>query len=437
MRKRWMIALTLALVPGCYLSHQRPVIDGGAEDAGEPPDAGPPVDPCNTVCETPSVIARVPISLGSGGYTPALLDAVVHRDELVVALLIAPSHAVTTSRAFSIARISRRTGEARIEPVEVTTATGSVGAGALATRGDTLTFVAAHAEDAGGELQPEVLVARWEGDASAPILAVQPLTDSRLPGCPGCFRRGASVALGENGAIVTLAGDDQLFVGRVALDSATVSRETLRVAGVVPNTALDARGDRRGSGLLTMGGVREARAATPSPAFAIVASESALESPIALPGTASDSVPHPWLHGDAREIVRFLRDDGLSGGRIRRYAIEGSDTVELGAPIATAGGLPPLAMASTPSAVLWVESSLAAVGEADLRVLAAPPASCTAVTPASVVHLPTPLASEDPRALAATEGDGRTYAIVLERPPTELVSATLVVFDLGVCRDGR
>ena len=93
-------------------------------------------------------------------------------------------------------------------------------------------------------------------------------------------------------------------------------------------------------------------------------------------------------------------------------------------------------MASTPSALLWVESSLAFVGESDLRVLAAPPASCSAVSPATVVHLPAPVVGRDPRWLTATEADGHTYAFVIERPARDFDSGTLVVIDLGACRAG-
>lgn len=93
-------------------------------------------------------------------------------------------------------------------------------------------------------------------------------------------------------------------------------------------------------------------------------------------------------------------------------------------------------MASTPSALLWVESSLATVGEADLHVLAPPLTTCDGWTPASVVHLPTPLSDRDPRVMAATEADGRTYACLIEQDPGMGEGAVLVVLDLGPCRDG-
>lgn len=440
MRSPSILALALALTPGCYLSHERAeAVDAGVEDSGDPrdggSDGGSPVDPCTTVCDAPSVLARIPLDL-RWSRMPAVLDAVVHRDELVVAMLIADTFPGSVPiTAFSLARISRRTGEARIEVVDVGTQTASIGAGALASRGDTLTLIAAHAGNSVPDMQPEVIVAQWEGAAAAPSLFEHPLTDSRLMACAGCFRRGASVAVGENGGIVALAGEGELFLGRVSLGTGDVVRETITLPGVVPNTALDARGNRAGSALLAVGGLRETRGATASPALAMVASESTLEAPISIPGTSSDSVPHPWLHDGALEVVRFLRDDGVAGGRLHRYAIEGAETTEIGAPIRTAGDLPPLVIASTSSALLWVESSLAAVGEADLRVLAAPPATCTESRPASVLHLPTPLATRDPRAMTATEADGRTYAIVIEQEPRDYENAVLVVFDLGACRD--
>lgn len=433
------LALTLALTPGCFRSHGS---EGPSADAGEPGDGdvtvdgSVPADPCRTVCDPPRVLARVPLD-SSSPRVPAVLDAVVHRDELVVALLIGDTIPFgVPAPEFSLARVSRRTGEVRTEIIDVATTTASIGAGALASRGETLTLIAAHSTPAFPEIQPLVLVARWEGAAAAPTTFVQPLTDTAFPRCAGCFRRGASVAVGERGGIVTLAGEGVLYVGRVDLESGAVTRETMALPSVVPNTALDARSDRRDSALLALGGLRETRGATPSPALAMIASESTLDAPISIPGDASDSVPHPWLHDGALEVVRFLRDDGLAGGRLRRFALDGSGTTEIGT-LATAGGLPPLVMASTPSALLWVESSLASVGEADLRVLATPPATCEGATPASVVHLPTPLADRDPRAMTATEADGHTYALLLEQDPAMRESAVLVVLDLGACRDGE
>jgi hypothetical protein len=432
------VAVALALTPGCYCSHLRvEPLDAGAElhDAGEPRDGSLPSVPCTTVCDAPSVLARVPLDLRVG-LAPAVLDAVVHRDELVVALLIAESRSFSDrSRAFSLARISRRTGETRIEVVPVSTRTDSIGAGALASRGETLTLIAAHGGEPITEVEPRVLLAIWEGAASSPTTFGQLLTDEPFPHCAGCFRRGASVAVGEAGGIVALAGEGVLHVGRVALETGDVVQETIVVPTAVPNTALEARGERDGSAVVAVGGLREIHGATPSPALAMVASESALEAAIVLPGVASDSVPHPWLHDGTLEVVRFVRDEGVSGGRLRRYAIEGGGTAEIGT-VATAGNLPPLVIASTSSALLWVESSLVSVGEADLRVLAAPPETCETVTPATVVHLPTPLADRDPRATVATEADGRTYAILIEQAAGTFDSATLVVFDLGVCRDG-
>ena len=261
------------------------------------------------------------------------------------------------------------------------------------------------------------------------------LTDAPLDRCAACFRRGTSVAIGDNGGLVVLSDEGVLHVGRVDLAEGTLSRETIDVPSVLPNTALDARADRSGTGILALGGVREALAATSTPALAMVATESTLETAISVPGATDDSVPHPWLHGGALELVRFVRDEGFSRGRLRRYAIEGSGIREVGT-IETAGGLPPLATASTPSVLVWVESSLAVIGEADLRILASPPRTCESVSPESSIHLPTPLATGfDPRVLTATEADGRTYVALLEQAPETLDTADLVVFDLGVCRD--
>ncbi len=232
-----------------------------------------------------------------------------------------------------------------------------------------------------------------------------------------------------------LGGDGVLFVGRVGLDGAGLELEMASVPGVLPQTALGARGDPSGTALLAVGGLRETHGALATPALAVVLSADApLAAPVAIPGADRDAVPYPWIHDGTMEIVRFVRDDGVAGGRFHRYAIEGSTAVELGT-FATAGALPPLAMASTRSTFVWAESSLAEIGAADLRVLAAPPRTCAAVTPASVAHLPTPLVDRDPRALVATEADGRTYVAFIEKVPVDYENAMLVVLDLGSCRD--
>lgn len=440
------IALALA---GCFGAHvgedsgeggatpadsgSPPTEDAGELDDGGTVDGGAIVgDPCTTVCEPPSVLARVPLDLGFS-RVPAVLDAVVHRDEVVVSLLVgAESDGSDPTPEFSLARISRRTGEARIESLDVPTSTASIGAAALASRGETLTLVAAHAASGPLTLQPEVLIVRWEG-AGTPMVVEQRLTELPLPSCVGCFRRGVSVAIGVDGGLIALAGAEELFLGRVSLDTATIVRETIPLPSVVPNTAIDARADASGSALLTMGGLRETPGATPTPALAMIATDSTLAAPISLPGEPGDSVPHPWVHDGALEIVRFLHDDGFASGRLHRFAIEGSETVEV-ATITTAGDLPPLVLASTPSVLTWVESSLTAIGESDLRVLAPPPSTCERVSPVSVIHLPRPLAGWDPRVMVATEADGRTYVALLEQDPGSSDTAMLVVFDLGVCR---
>lgn len=431
---------------GCSRTSVEPV-----GDAGDPPmgDTGgrldgavrdgavsPPV--CTTVCDPPRLIARA--SLGTPRTPAAVLDAVVHRGELVIALL-QDTDATESSLVFALARISLSTGEARLEVVAATSpglalVEQSVATGALASRGETLTLVAARAAEANLDFQPEVLVATWDGPASTPSIVREPLTDERQAACAGCFRRGAAVAIGEAGALVGLGGEGVLFLGRVDLDSGATARETLPMPGVEAGAALEAGSDVAGVGLLTVGGLRDLPIATGGPAFALIASASALEAPISLPGAPSDPTPHPWLHDGAVEIARFLRDDGLSGGRLHRFTVERADVAALGT-LTTAGGLPPLAMASTPSALLWLEASLARIGESDLRVFA-PTRSCEggqAPTASTVVHLPRPLGTQDPRPLVATDHDGRTYTALLEQEEA-FGNVALVVFDLGPCRTG-
>lgn len=440
LRRLTILALAPTLAFGCYRSHLREASsDAGStsmDDAGGLRDGAMiPDESCTTICDPPRVLARVPLDL-SFSRAPAVLDAVVHRDELAVSMLIGDTTGgADPAPEFSLARISRRTGDARIEVVELPTSTRSIGAAALASRDETLTLIAVHGTRPSiTEPEPWVMIVRWEGSDSSPTSFQEPLTDMPLSPCPGCFRRGTSVAIGNDAGLVALAAEGALFLARVDLDTGSVLRETVPLPSAVPNTALDARADRSGSGILALGGLREAPGATATPALAMVATESTLEPPISVPGPSSDAVPHPWLHDGALEVVRFLRDDGLATGRIHRYAIEGSEIAEVGT-IATAGGLPPLVVASTASALLWVESSLTAIGEADLRVLAEPPRTCERVSPASTIHLPTPVAGLDPRVMVATEADGRTYAALLEQDPGSPGTAVLVVFDLGVCRN--
>ena len=121
MRALFALACGLSLGAGCYASHQRtssPDAGGTPEDAALVLDTGPPGDPCVTVCEAPRVLARIPLALCCD-REPAVLDSLVHRDELVVALLIGTTEPMPgPSPVFFLARISRRTGEARIEPIE-------------------------------------------------------------------------------------------------------------------------------------------------------------------------------------------------------------------------------------------------------------------------------------------------------------------------------
>jgi len=447
--------LVLALAGGCYDDHGRfddagaapeedaggapedagVLSDGAAEDAGVLPDGAVPPAPCTTVCEPPRLLARVSLDL-AGSLRPAVLDAVVHRDDLVVSLLAGDlSGGGDPTPEFSLARISRRTGEVNLEAIDYPTSTESIGAAALASRGETLTLIMVFAARPFPYLETLVRVVTWEGAGPTPEAFQRALTDFPLDRCRGCFRRGASVAIGETSGLVVLADEGVLHVGRVDLVEDTLSRETIEVPSVVPNTALDARADRSGIGVLAVGGVREVPAASASPALAMIATESTLEPAISVPGATDDAAPHPWLHDGTLELVRFVRDEGFSRGRLRRYRIEGSGLTEVGA-IETAGDLPPLAVASTPSALVWVESSLASIGEADLRVLASPPRTCERVSPESSIHLPTPLATGfDPRVMTATEADGRTYVALLEQAPGALDTADLVVFDLGACRD--
>ncbi|MGE0790591.1 MAG: hypothetical protein AB7S26_33240 [Sandaracinaceae bacterium] len=454
MRHRTFLLFTfmipVGLTTGCFDAHG-PAGDGGVRDGAldADVDAAALPSPCATLCEPPRVVARVPFESPLGfNVVASLLDMVVHRGELVVAM--SQSALEESGLIYVLARVSRQTGEARLEVVDMTLpdrdhVTPSIIAGALASRGETLTLVAARADPHDYpssypfSYQPTVLVGTWEGAATAPRLVHHPLIDpdGEPPAqCPGCLARGAAVGIGEQTGLVGVGAEGELWLGRVDLATAAMTRETLAMPGVVPATSLDARGDRSGVGLLAVGGTRQIAAAVEGPAYALALDESTLQAPISMPGAPSDPTPHPWLHDGALEMVRFQRDEGLSDGRLYWYAIEGDTTVELRA-ISTAGDLPPLAMASTSSALFWVEASLASVGESDLRVLAAR-RTCAGDEEAmarTVLHLPRPIGTPDPRALVATEHEGRTYVGVLEDDGGE-GRVALVVFDLGTCRTG-
>jgi len=437
--------LFVVLAAGCFDDHGRLDDAGGTleadagverEDAGALADGSVPAAPCTTVCEPPRLLARVSLDL-THSLRPAVLDAVVHRDDLVVSLLAGDlSGGADPTPEFFLARISRRTGEARIEVIDYPTSTMSIGAAALTSRGESLALMMVFAANATlPYLQPQVRVVTWEGADPTPTAFQRALTEFPLDRCYGCFRRGASVAIGETGGLAVLADEGVLRVSRVELSEGTLTREAIDVPSVSPNTALDARADRSASGILAIGGARAIPAASASPALAMVATESTLEPAIPVPGATDDATPHPWLRSGALELVRFVRDAGFSRGRLRRYVLEGSEFTEVGA-IETAGDLPPLAITSISSALVWIESSLTAIGESDLRILSSPPRTCGRVSPESSVHLPTPLATGfDHRVMTATEADGRSYVALLEQAPGALDTADLVVFDLGVCRD--
>lgn len=432
----------IASLSGCYASHQHE----REVDAGPPPlDAGD-VDPCGTICDGPSILARLELDVDFRS-APAVLGAVVHRDELVAVLLLAsslgPGHPDVVETPFALARISRRTGEARIETVPAPADVSSVAAATLASDGETLTLVALYDEvpetvvfPPPTDAQPLVLVARWDGDGAVPTMRTEPLTDAPLPRCARCLRRGASVALTGTRAVAALAAEGVLHVARVDLDGTAVRRDAVAIADVTANSALDARGDGAGTALVAVGGSRAILGAVDTSGRVVPASATRVGAPIELPGGTAGSVPFPLVRDGRLQAIRFLRDAGRAEGALHLLAIDEGRVSDVGT-LETAGRLPPLAMASTTSALLWAESSLAPIGDADLRVLVSSPECTTGAIPATVVHLPLGLGGGDPRALAATEADDRTYAFVVETEGfVTAFRAFLTVIDLGACRAG-
>lgn len=421
------LASGLALLAGCYLDHG---IDRGSEDASTDPgdaDAGVPRMPCTTTCEPARAILQGPIGFGPES---ALLDMVWHQDTLVIAAV--DVRVGTEGGALVLLRLSPARGTLEAEAIPSVSLNGSISDADLRSDGETLSLLVVTQEPEFVTVQPRVEIRRW-GSSGEPVRSGALWLDPQ-PRCP-CARRGVAEITGAETGVVALGGEGVLHVGRVDLRDGTARTETLRVDGVIPSSALGATDDGRGGAMLTIGGLRDTLLATASPAYALAIGASSTSAPMPLPGTASDGPPLPVRRTDGMEIVRFVRETGLAGGGLSRFAVR--ETIEpVGAPLPLAGGLNPLAMAATRSELLWAESSLARVGESDLRVLAEPPASCESPVAASSVHLPLPLAAGDPSAMVATAVEGRTYvALVVENEPFGR-GPTLLLFDLGSCRDG-
>lgn len=442
----WIGALALAAmtVAGCYRSHTRddggtsPASDAGAveDDTGPPrPDAGP--GPCETVCDAPRVIASV--SFGAALLEPwAVLDFQPVGDALV-ALTLVTDLSLTgrgTRRDYRLLRVPLTTGTPRFEAHPPLITHQAVGAGAIRATGDGMRVVALTA-DAPWPTEPQlvqVIVATWASVGGEPTISVVPLRETPIPGCMTCYRLGAAVLLDDTHAIAALAAEDEMYVIRIRLADLSVQRWSRPIPGASADSPLGGVSDGSGRVLLTAGGsISEFGGSYGGGAFVLSIDAADVREPFVIPGDRLDPPPHGILFEDRAELVRFTLAPDATTGVIRRYAIGPTGLEELPS-IETAGGLPPLAITSTRGVLLWAEVDLALPGAGNLHALAHSP-TCTSERPVQVAHLPAPLGDIDPRTIAATEHEGRTYVFVIERQRRGEYFGT--VLDLGRCRTER
>lgn len=435
MRRVALLALLTAATAGCYRSHLRAAdagTDADSADAGpSTPDAGPA--PCRTVCEPPRVIASVqlqPFSLQG----QAVLDIVAADDALVVLISAYDLLVTTGARSYALVRVPLTSGAPRVERHPMLTTRPGVSAGSLrATRTGLLRLVAL---TTGGELREaqriDLLIADWasEGEPSIARLAVR---DEPIPGCRRCLRLGAAVIQDEAHALAAIGSEGEMHGARVSLADLDAARWTLPIASAADDAPLFGVGAENRA-VITVGGSNSAFGGSfGGGAFALAINTSEMLGPIVVPGAALDPPPQGVVFGDRSEVVRFTYDGDLTTGALRRYAVGALGLEELER-IETTGGLPPLALTSTRSAIVWAEPDLALPGAANLLVLAHSSA-CTSEASTHAAHVPWPLGDSDPRQIAAAEHEGHTYVVVHEQRARG--DSWITVLDLGDCRAQR
>jgi len=262
-----------------------------------------------------------------------------------------------------------------------------------------------------------------------PVFQTIPLRDEPIAGCGTCRRYGAAVVQDDAYGIAALASDAEMHIARIKFTDGSVERWSVPIPGSSPDSPLGGVGDGRGQALLVAGGaLAEFEGSYGGAAFGLHVDE-VIGPPITIPGDRFDPPPHPVIFEDRSELVRFLFNvDGVTG-MLHRYCLEPGGLSEFGT-IVTAWDLAPYGMASTSRGLLWAEPDPSLPGTANLRVLVHGPA-CTSETPTLAANLPFPLIDTDPRVMAATERDGRTFAIVIERHGMDNERATIL--DLGEC----
>ncbi len=430
-----LLLFLTATAAGCYRSHVR-AADAGADaevaDAGPPlPDAGP--GPCTTVCEPPRVLASVPLQPRSL-QGQAVLDVVPAGDALV-ALIWAHDLLATagTRMHYVLVHVPLAMGAPRVERHPMLASRPGVSAGSLRATSAGLRLVALSTD---GEIRDpqrvDLLVAEWAGGGE-PMIARVAVRDEPIPGCRRCLRLGAAVIQDEARALAAIGSEGELHVARVSLVDLDAVRATLPIAGAAADAPLFGVG-AESRAVITAGGSSSAFGGSlGGGAFALAVDASDMRGPIVVPGAALDPPPHGVVLGDRSEVVRFAYDDDLTTGAIRRYVVGAAGLEEL-ARVGTTGGLPPLALSSTRSAIVWAGADLALPGTANLHALAHSP-SCTLEASAHAAHVPWPLGDSDPRQIAATEREGRTYVVVHEQRARG--ESWITVLDLGECRAQR
>lgn len=446
------VVAVLALSVGCYRSHviERDAafapdasdagiealdagLDGG-DDAGDASlDAGP--GPCTTQCDTPRLVASV--SFADALLEPwAILDVAPVGDSLIALTVVGDLASISagTRVEYRLLHIPLVDGAPRFEGHESLHTDQAITGGSLRAVGEgyRLVVVSSGRGHVTAPQEVSVVIATWSDLGGAPEIMRVPLSDTAIPGCVRCYRHGAAVLHDDVQVIAAVAGDGEMRVARIAFADLSVERWNVSLPDASADAPMAGASDSAGRTLLTVGGsIAEFRGSGGGAAYAlsVEGADADLGSLLALPGALADPPPHAVLFADRAEIVRFGFTADSTTGAIRRWVVADGVLAEQ-AMIETGAGLPPFAMTSTPSVLFVAEADLTLPGSANLRALAHLP-GCTSERSALVAHLPAPLADLDPRVIAATERDGRTYVVVIEHPRRGEYRAS--VLDFGRC----
>jgi hypothetical protein len=307
-----------------------------------------------------------------------------------------------------------------------------VNAGSVRAVGDSVRAVVltTDAERLTASHEVRVEIATWARLDAEPVMQSVLLHEERISGCARCRRFGAAVMQDDTHALAAVADGTNLRLARVAFADGAVERWTVPLADASFDAPVGGVADGRGRALIVAGGaLAEFEGSYEGPALGLRVDERG-EPPVGIPGGRFDPPPQAGLFDDRSEFLRFrYGDDGVMG-RLHRYRLESSGLREVDV-FETQLGLAPDAMTTTSRAFVWVEPDPSLPGTATLHLLAQDMA-CTSEAPSQVASLPVPLVDADPRVVAATERDGRTFVLTLEIRGPEDHRATIL--DLGQCR---